>query len=390
MTTNLRDSRALLAVSPLALSAYARVAGWSRSDAFGDYSDVYSGSSLPEIIIPRTQRLGDYARVVARLISIFAQVAEVDEATLYNDLVVADRDVTRVRVDDGDMNGSISLEQGPNLVSGARDMLLAAACSLHEPSRPVYRAAANKEANEYVRRVRLGQTEHGSFVVTLLSPVIPPPIQEPLLPDMENHLDPLERRVALRLSQALSAVHGATAKTMTGDTAAFANAVAEGISANLCEALAQMVEPYESLDVSTTWARSRPVQGTRDGVRFSKDDALILREAARLFRNRGPILDVTLFGSVQRLKRDDRETDGTVTLRVHFDGTTQSVTAVLNESDYARAIEAHKVKAPVIVEGDLERFGQRWRLVNPRIAEVILGEDEENQIEAVQPEPRLL
>ena len=389
MTTDLRDSGVLLAVSPLALSAYARVAGWSRSDAYGGYSDVYEGSGLPEIIIPRTQRLGDYSQVVAQLIGIFAQVAHVDEAILYNDLVVADRDVTRVRVNDGDVNGSISLEQGPNLVSGARDMLLAAACSLHEP-RPVYRAGANREANDYLRRVRLGQTEHGSFVVTLLSPVIPPPIQEPLLPDLGIHNDPLERRVTRRLTQALSAIHGATARTMGGDTAAFTHAVPEGASANLCEALAQMIESYESLDVSTTWARSRPVQRPRDAVRFTRDDALILREAARSFRNREPRLDFTLFGSVQRLKRDDSETDGTVTLRAHIDGRTQSVTAVLSESDYDRAIVAHRVKAPVIVQGDLGRFGQRWRLVNPRIAEVILGEDEENQVEDAQPEPRIL
>ena len=383
MTTNLRDREVLLAVSPLALSAYARVAGWSRSESFGDYSDVYVGSGLPEIIIPRTQRLGDYAQVVAHLISIFAQVADVNEVILYNDLVVADRDVTRVRVNDSDVNGSISLEQGPNLVSGARDMLLAAACSLHEP-RPVYRVGANKEANDYLRRVRLGQTEQGSFVVALLSPVIPPPVQEPLLPDLENYLDPLERRVTRRLTQALSAVHEATAKTMTGDAAAFTNAVTEGISANLCEALAKMLEPYEYLDVSTTWAQSRPMQGSRHSVQFSKDDTVILLEAARSFRSREPRLDVTLFGSVQRLKRDDSETDGTVTLRAHFDGRIQSVTAVLSEFDYDRAIVAHRDKAPVIVEGDLDRFGQRWRLLNPRIAEVISGEDEENQVEDVQ------
>ena len=383
MTTNLRDREVLLAVSPLALSAYARVAGWSRSESFGDYSDVYAGSGLPEIIIPRTQRLGDYAQVVAHLISIFAQVADVNEVILYNDLVVADRDVTRVRVNVSDVNGSIRLEQGPNLVSGARDMLLAAACSLHEP-RPVYRVGANKEANDYLRRVRLGQTEQGSFVVALLSPVIPPPVQEPLWPDLENYLDPLERRVTRRLTQALSAVHEATAKTMTGDAAAFTNAVAEGISANLCEALAKMLEPYEYLDVSTTWAQSRPMQGPRHSVQFSKDDTVILLEAARSFRSREPRLDVTLFGSVQRLKRDDSETDGTVTLRTHFDGRIQSVTAVLSEFDYDRAIVAHRDKAPVIVEGDLDRFGQRWRLLNPRIAEVISGEDEENEVEDVQ------
>ena len=95
MIANLRDRDRMLAVSPMALSAYANVAGWTKVETFGDHSDVYVGSGLPEIIVPRTQVLGDYADIVARLIDIFAHVAEVDESTLYNDLTVADRDVNQ-------------------------------------------------------------------------------------------------------------------------------------------------------------------------------------------------------------------------------------------------------------------------------------------------------
>ena len=255
-------------------------------------------------------------------------------------------------------------------MNGSRDMVLAAACSLRE-YRPVYRAGANKEANDYLRRVHLGQTEHGSFVVTLLSPPIPPPLQEALIPDLDIVDDPFERQVTRRLAQALSAVRNASSEAAGGDASAFNDAVSQGASANLCDALAQMIEPFGSLDVSTTWARTRPLGDSRHLVRFSREDALILREAARAYRNREPRLDFPLFGSVQRLKRDDSETDGTVTLRASIDGRTQSVTAVLSESDYNRAIEAHRERAPIKMEGDLDRFGQRWRLVNPRITEVL-------------------
>ena len=55
-------------------------------------------------------------------------------------------------------------------------MLLSAACSLSNPQ-PLYRAGANKEAREYLKQVRMGQTEQGSFVITLLSPVVPPRMQ---------------------------------------------------------------------------------------------------------------------------------------------------------------------------------------------------------------------
>ena len=376
MTTNLQDPKVLRAVSPLALSAYARSVGWAKIEEYGEYSDVYTGLQLPEIVVPRTQRLGDYAQVVARLIAIFAHAAEVDEVQLYNDLVVADRDVTRVRASNGDSDGTVDLEQGVALVNGSRDMMLAAACSLHNP-RPVYRAGANREANEFMRRARLGQTETGSFVLTILSPVVPPQVQAPLLADMELSDDPVERQITLRLAQALSATRRATSKAMGGDTDAFSEAVSEGTSANLCEALVQVIESFPSVDISTTWARTRPLRSARESVQFADSDALFLREAARSFRSREPRLGVTLFGSVRMLRRDYSETDGTVTLRASIDGRVQSVIVALSQFDYNRASQANVEQVPISIEGDLELFGQRWRLLNPRNVDIIVASQEE-------------
>ena len=377
LTTNLHDPKVLRAVSPLALAAYARSAGWSKTEEYGDYSDVYAGNQLPEIIVPRTPRLGDYAQVVARLIAIFSHAAEVDEIQMYNDLVVSDRDVTRVRASNVETDGTVDLEQGVALVSGSRDMLLAAACSLQDP-RPVYRVGANKDANEFMHRARLGQTETGSFVLTILSPVVPPQVQPPLLSEMDLD-DPVERRITRRLAQALAATRRATSRAMGGDTDAFAEAVSEGTSANLCEALVQVLEPFPSVDVSTTWARTRPLRSVRESVQFADNDALFLREAARSFRSREPRLDVPLFGSVRMLRRDYSETDGTVTLRANIDGRIQSVTVALSQFDYNRASQANVEQVPISMEGDLERIGQRWRLLNPRNVDIIVANQDENE-----------
>ena len=383
MTTNLRDPKVLRAVSPLALSAYARSVGWSKTDEYGDYSDVYDGHQLPEIIVPRTQRLGDYAQVVARLIGIFARVAEVDEIELYNHLAVADRDVFRVRANNGENDGTIDVGHGVALINGARELVLAAACSLRNP-RPVYGARDNREANDFMRRVRLGQTETGSFVVTILSPVVPPEVQLTLL-GMETHNEPAERQITRRLAQAMSAARVATSQTMSGQTGVFLEAVSEGVSANLCEALVQVIEPFASVELSITWARTRPRSAARSVIRFAEDDALILREAARSFRSLEARLDERLFGSLQSLSRADSETVGTVTLRALVDGRVQWVTAVLSESDYNRAILAHRERSPVIVEGDLDRFRQRWRLLNPRIVAVIVAGQEESETSEASP-----
>ena len=112
---------------------YARSAGWVRVDTFGDHSDVYAADGLPEVILPRTQSLADYASVTSQLIEIFARAVETDEISLYRVLVTADRDVIRVRAA-GDHDGSVTVSEGINLWRAA-DMLLAAACSLNNHDR---------------------------------------------------------------------------------------------------------------------------------------------------------------------------------------------------------------------------------------------------------------
>ena len=375
MNASINDRNARLAVSPMALSAYARTSGWAKIDTYGDHSDVYAGPSRPEIIVPRTRQLGDYAAVVARLIGIFARVAEVSETTLYKDLVIADRDAVRARAADGAADGSVDIESGVKLVTGMRDIVLAMACSRNDP-KPLYRPGVNREANDFLRRMRLGQTEHGSFVVTLLTPPIPPPVQQPLFADLAADAAPLARRVTRRLEEALTATRRAV-EAATGDNAnAFSEAAPSGVSANLCEALVDVIEPLGRLDISVTWARTRPMPTARQTIRFTNDDVPILRAAAESFRSREPQLDAQLFGSVQVLWRGESDSDGMVTIRASVNGAVRSVRAVLTQSDYHRAIRAHEERAPVIVAGDLERIGRRWHLHRPRIVEIISGGDD--------------
>ena len=373
MRVDIRDHDALQAVSPEGLAAYARAAGWARVESYGAHSDVYAAERLPEIILPRTQLLGDYAGVVARLIEIFAEVAERDELSLYRDLVTANRDVVRIRAG-GIGDGNLSVNSGVDLIGGSRDMLLAAACSLREPQ-PLYRAGANKEANDLLNRVLLGQTEQGSFVVALLIPIVPPPLPG-LLPDADDHDAPIERQMTIRLIKALAAARKATESTVAGDGGAFVDAVEKGLSANLCEALDRLISPFPRLDVSVTWARTRPRKSAGRIVRFANADAPILREAARSLRDREPQLDVCLVGPVHRLRRDEWDEAGVVTMRAIVDRQWRSVRVYAKRTDYDRLTEAHKKKAHVAVTGDLERYGHRLAMRNARITSIIPNEDE--------------
>ena len=375
MRATIHDREALAAVSPAALSAYARSLGWTRTEEYGEHSDVYSAAGLPEIILPRTQNLADYPSVVSQLIAIFADSVETDILLLYRDLVTADRDVIRFRVTDSEEDGSVPVSAGVDLMVGAKDMILAAACSLKD-QRPAYRAGANREATEYLSQVRLGQTEQGSFVVTMLTPVIAPRVQLILASEFESNDDPLGRQMTKHLESALVAVRRATEQTNSGEVGAFQEAVRQGVSANLCEAIVTLLAPFPTLDTTLSWARTRPVDRTRSRFRFASADAPILREAARSLRAQAPREDEPVYGMVRRLQRGKHDIEGTITLTASIDGKNQSVAVVLSQSDYERAIEAHKDRAAVLMKGDLDRVGQRWRLLNPEIVDVINNDDE--------------
>ncbi len=370
MRVAIEDREALRQIAPAALSAYAESAGWRGGEPYRGHSTVYTADELPEIILPNSSALGDYALVVERVIDVFAEVTGLDQLEVYRDLLTADRDVIRIRALSDDAGGTVALDSGVEMLHGAYDMVLAAACSLRE-AQAVYRAGANREATELVKQIRLGQTERGSFVVTILTPQIARHVQPTLLPDHQPDDAPLERRLTRRLAVALASARRAAEATNSGDVRGFAAAVVDGVSANLCEAMARIIGSFPGVDTRITWARTRPEPRPADTVRFTAPDAAVLREAARVFRAREPREDQTIFGFVARLHRDEQTEHGEIVLRSSVDGNMRSVTAALTATDYERAIQAHKDQAPVIVEGDLEKIGQRWRLHRPRITDVI-------------------
>ena len=377
MNVRLHDVDSLRAVSPASLSAYARLNGWEKAEPYGAHSDVYAAAGLPEIVLPRTQRIGDYAEVAARLVRTFAQTADVDEADLLRELRTADRDAIRIRASGDD---AVTIDDGLALISGARSMIASTTRSLFEP-RAAYQGRPARAVLEYLQRVRLADVAQGSFSVTLLPPAVPPAVDRIMehLPREGHETDerappaqvaeasedePIERQATRRLADALGATREAMAETISGESDAFGNAISKGTSANLCQALADMTAPFETLDLSLTWALTRPAH-TNQAVRFAfaKEESCILQEAARALRNRRIQADVRLTASVEGLKRQGRE----VTLAAQLDGVSRLVVAHMTQADYERAIDIHKSNAKAKFTGDLELLGSRISLLNPRI-----------------------
>ena len=142
---------------------------------------------------------------VLRTLSMIEQRSEVE---IFADLTTISADVIRVRASEPEnADGTVSLVEGVMLVREAMDMMAAAACATVAP-KPLYRARRPQEAADYLSGLRLGQTERGSFVVTILSRVTPS-LSAPSAAHEELFLEePFERRVSYKLVESLAAALG--------------------------------------------------------------------------------------------------------------------------------------------------------------------------------------
>jgi hypothetical protein len=380
MKAHLLDEVALRAISPTALRAYLLYEGWRRLESFGQYSEVYVNATegdRKEILVPVSAEIADYASAISQAIRLVSSVESRDEITIYADLTRADRDVIRIRAPDADDDGSIRVDNGVEIVHRSRDMLASGACAAIE-TRRAYHLGKVQVAQDYMRRVRLGQTEHGSFVVALLAP-IPPALslsaQIPFWPEMGE--EPYERQVTRVLSQSLRAAQDAIMASNRGDGAsAFNEAVSSGVSANLCEAVASIIDQANSAEISVTWAKTRPAPIAREQVVLSKTDGEILREAARQFLLKEPRRDERIIGYVTNLRRQEDQFDGRITIKAIVDGKAKSLIADLSKTEYEIALRAHEIQAPITILGDIETEGQRWRLRDGRDIRIIEDESD--------------
>lgn len=385
MRVEIQDKAALQAISPLALAAYARSVGWKHTGTYGKYGDIYNGKGLAEIMVPRIAELDDYATVVALLIRVFADVSATDELAVYQVLLTYDRDEIRVRVSAG-AGAGVGFAAAIDLLSGTRDMLLAAACSV-QSQEPCYGPQERAKAEECLRGIRIGFAEQGGFAIVALTPAVAQSHRE-FVPSLAEGSAAtaasryvarprmnVERQMAEGLNEALAAIQ--RMENEQGDFIDYGtlrDSVEEGVSAELCESLAKMAATAPALEISVAWARTHPLIPTFPlvlPVRLNHYSIPFLSLAARTLRagklRPAHLQEGSLSGFVERLERNSGSTGGAISLRTSVDGSTRRVGANLRQADYEAAIQAHRERAELVVAGKLERSGQQWQLLEPRV-----------------------
>lgn len=379
MRVTVRDTEALRALNPIDILSYLDAQGWQRLSVSNKrvvcLLDKPNSGDF-EVVVPLDNTFRDYMIRVAELLHTLEQAEARSQLELLKDITTSSVDLMRIEPDiETWPDGSVGIEQGNALVQQTRDMLLAAACATVKPSK-MYPNRKPQEAIEYMRKARLGQTEKGSFVLTILSPVNPYlSSQLKLFPDEI----PFERRVMEMLFRALVAVREASIAGMTEHSfEPFGVAVENGVSANLCEALVGLYNQADikSLTFKMTWARTRQRNPNAISLaQITKDIIPIVDEGGRWLRQTAPRENTTVAGMPYVLEHRYGEGHQIIVSTV-IDSKPRKVHIDLSEAEYAKAMDANKNERMIKCDGVLTRDGRRFTLTQPSPIELIEESDE--------------
>ena len=356
------------------LVAYLRSEGWVLTGYMGDTATVWKRLDQ-HVLLPQEASFADYSRRVAEILDTLAEVENRSQLEIVRDLATASSDVVRVRVvSPMATDGCLALEEGVRLFENAKDILLSAARAAVAP-RAYFRSRLPGPAEDYMRKVRLGQTEHGSYVVTLVCPVSPElQLSAPALDSVVD--EPFDRRVTRTLAGALQkSATAAREAILKQDMAPFTAVVREGVSSNLCNALAHIGSGIEEgqIEFNFSWSRSRRRPDVQSSRIIVPHDAIpVMREAARVLKETYSDDDFELVGPVVRMDSPAAAEGGDVWIYAEID-TWRRAKVHLEAADYAKAVEAHRQGLEVRCRGRLEKEGRYFTLRS--IREFGLNED---------------
>jgi hypothetical protein len=352
---------------------YVASRGWKRDDASSTpKGNVYRYPALrdAEALIPSRRDLADYVERMADVVQMLAAVEQRSAWEIIADLSSPPADVLRLRISAPNATlGTLPLDEGIRLIDGARSLLLAAACSARQAA-AFYPRQAYKEALEFLQACHLGQTERGSFVAKIMAPVPPEISRQGTLFDTDEGAfiasEPFARQSTVRLMSALGHIRGSID---SGNYDQILEGVGEGVSANLCEAVASMQPEGDQahLHIRMTWSSSRPrlPKTVESAIGFSRTAFEIVRESGRKLREELYMTRKRLEGRVISLKADPSLLDdfeGMVTLKADVGGTPTRVQVLLRSDEYKMACNAHRDGLVVAVTGLLQREAKLYYL----------------------------
>lgn len=376
MNADIRDESLLKTLEPTSLVSYLRSRQWDLIGKIRPDVPVFS-KGPHEVFLPLSKQYADYGLRMGDLLKALEADEERSQLEIFEELVFTAADRIQFRLKGAiAKRGSLPINLGVQFFERSRDVIYAAACASVE-CKPYFHGRRSQQVEDYMKRVYLGQTARGSFILNAGSPVS-------RSVDRLVEEEPYERTVTkMLLTSVASAKIAAQDLTLETSSDPFLEASKKGVSANLCAALADLfLDEDTQLEIGLQWSplRSMPQIGFST-VTLESDLAPIFAQAAHSLKSRAPREDFKITGSIVRLARPEGQDHGQVVIYGMVDETYRRVRVALEPEDYDLALHAHSNHLPVTLSGELIRRGKAFELKHPRNLQVLEFNDDSSEFQ---------
>ncbi len=373
------DERALTSISATTLATYLADRGWNKVGEIPERSLVYKAIAHGRdwgIHVPVKDTFPDHADTIAEAIDLLTQVEMRDHLEVFRDLSSAGADTITISALHANKGQTLSVHDAGHLLSDTHALLSWSARAAVE-SRPAFRGPTPHDAMEFLRHLTPLPMAFDEFKLVLFSPV-PTAVGQPKLEDVPERREygglpePFSRQAALKLASSLRATgEGIDEAKRKNDLAPLTRKFPQGVSANFCGTLAEMIERGSEfgsgININLAWAAVLPaLQLKKVNAEFSQHDSEILRAARLELLAKAPYMDEHVVAEVVRLEREPDEFDGKALVIAELDGQDRRLQVEFDENDFETVIAAFRERRLIELEGDIFSSGRSYLLQNPR------------------------
>lgn len=331
-------------------------------------------SNDAEVVLPVYGQARDFSARIFDSISALSEFERRELTDITSDIKNLSVDIIGIKVSHQDVEGgSIPLNDGVLLIERARDLMISVVLSALDKKKH-FTGVRPKEANDYIEKLRLGQTEVGSYVVNVLVPIS---AEEEKQEDLDK--TSFARIVTRNLSSGLSALREAlTTFRLQGDPQVFEKTVERGVSSNMCEALLGLSGATRTRTFSiviTPAPAERQIEDQSLTFEFGSYSIEALESAMEFFGENYVLSEKRIEGFIKRLDRTPGEENGSVTIFANLSGNEKNVVVELSANDYLEAIHAHEQKFIVQCVGDLHVSSRSAKLLSPNGFKVVRNDE---------------
>lgn len=355
-------------LNPLAVCKYLEQTYWKCIPLKRTDVKVYQyeiKDSFKQVMVPLDKTFVDYKKVMFDAVQNIADLEEksVEQVMLY--LLNPNTDILKIRLDKKEVeSGNILFDDAIRLFDNAKKLLAATALDIINPKK-IHYGRIDDSVQKFLNQCRFGQTEIGSYVVSVVCPFAELSEEEgykqlSIFTDEERCAYSLTRKVTNKLMDNVAFVKkhiddGCLDKLLDDDV---------DISSNFLEALNGLNLQSEKtlVEFTTDWAPAVRINRSQNNRVIVSNDyyepiASVIDKIKEETNGRTEII-----GRIKQLSAApvvDKRVGGVITVVfVDENNKAKSVTVHLEKEDYENAVEAHQHGKAVKIVGDLNTKGK--------------------------------